>query len=349
MERIMKKLMTVAASLVAIPTIAATATIDAPTIYGKLNRVALYTDNENSNRTSFSGFVDVDSSESRLGAKGKWGVEGIEGTYVLEMGLNSTKGNAGNDYRIRMRQAAIGAKTSFGTFKMGQTYTPLDYVMLKSDPLSSTVASMAGSDTSARIDGAVSGGLGFRYRARTDMFSYETPSMGGLTIALSTDRGNGNDNTPTGNYGDTHYSGLLRYQRKMDKVDLDLYAGYDQWASAATEDSNYTLAGVNLGMGSFKINLGYSIENNDTTAADNEIDRILAGITYMLNKNVFTVTYQNRDEKDLNNDYTQIAAHYRYMFNKNIDFNITYLTYEVDAGATQNDASMAAAGVQLKF
>lgn len=342
----MKKLSVIALSLTAIPTFAAT-NIEMPTVYGKLNRVALYTDNENSNRASFSGFVDVDSSESRLGAKGKWGSEGIEGTYVLEMGLNSTKSSTSTDYRIRMRQAAVGAKTVFGTFKMGQTYTPLDYVMLKSDPLSSTVASIDGSDTSERIEGAVSK-LGFKYRARTDMFSYVSPDMAGFSFALSTDRDNGNDNTQADNYGDTHYTGLLRFQRKFNKLDLDLYAGYDQWANSATKDSNYSIVGANFKISGLKVNLGYSVEN-DATATESEINRTLAGVTYTLNKNVFTVTYQNREEVDTDKDYTQIAAHYRYMYTKNIDFNLTYLTYEVDTAALKNDASMAAAGVQLKF
>ncbi len=349
----MKKLLAMTA-IAAVATPVMAANVEMPTVYGKLNRVALYTDNDTTGRTSFSGFTDVDSSESRLGVKGKWEIEGVKGTYVLEAGLNSSNTNETNDtdYRIRMRQAAVGADTKFGTIKMGQTYTPLDAVMLKSDPLSSTVASMAGSDTSARIDGAKSK-LGFRYRARNDQFSYETPSMGGLTVALSTDRNNGMSNVKTNanTYGNTHYSALVRYQRKMDKIDVDVYGGYDFENKPGSDNSNdYMIGGLNLGLSNFKINLGYSVETTEAASVETEINRMLAGITYTLNKNVFAVTYQNRDEKDANNEYTQIAAHYKYMFTKNLDMNLTVLTYDVDETAgTQNEATMAAAGIQIKF
>ena len=347
MERIMKKIISAAAlSALAIPTMAAN--VEMPTIYGKINKAAIYTDQDSTGRTSFAGFADVDSSETRLGAKGKWDVENIQGTYVIELGLNSSKDSNGTDYRIRMRQAAVGAKTAIGTFKVGQTYTPMDYAILKTDLLSSTVASMAGSDTSARIDGAVSK-LGFRYRARTDMFSYETPSFAGLTLSLSTDRDNGmNNSSADAEYGPTHYSALVKFDRQMGKVDMNLFAGYDTSADAGA-DNTYTLAGAKFGFGKFQINLGYSIEESEA-ATTTEINRTYAGASYTLNKNVFAVTYQLRDEKDAENEYTQIAAHYRYMFNKNLDMSLTALTYDVDENAgTQNEATMIATGIQLKF
>ncbi|AYF44287.1 general bacterial porin family protein [Halobacteriovorax sp. BALOs_7] len=347
MERIMKKIVSAAAvCVVAIPTMAAS--IEMPTVYGKINKAAIYTDQDSTGRTSFAGFADVDSSETRLGVKGKWDLENVEGTYVIEMGLNSSKDSNGTDFRIRMRQAAVGAKTAFGTIKAGQTYTPMDYTILKTDLLSSTVASMAGSDTSARIDGAVSR-LGMRYRARTDMVSYETPSIGGLTLSLSTDRDNGMNNDSTdADYGPTHYTGLVKFDRQMGKVDMNLFAGYDTWAEDG-EDNTYTLAGAKFGFGNFQLNAAYSIEENDA-ATKTEINRTYAGAQYTMNKNVFAVTYQLRDEKDAGNEYTQIAAHYRYMFTKKFDMSLTVLTYDVDETAgTQNEATMAAAGIQLKF
>lgn len=338
-----------------------------PTVYGKVNKVIAYTDQEDVHgRKTMDGVTDVANSETRMGVKGSVKHEGHEVKYKVELGINSTYTDNGNTTdRIRIRQAMIGMKTKAGTLKFGQTYTVLAKQVSNSDPLSSTVAAANGSDQKMRIDQAKSD-IGFDYRSRKDLVAYSTPSLHGLKYSVSYDRDDDNSNDPgTGSYGAGNWEHLLQFKRDFSGLDMELYLGYHKWDEASMGDQSNMVYGANLGYGNFGFNFGMSQaeeESKSTPVVTAEIDRMFAGLTYNMGKNTFAFTYQTREDKNQGNvtgtnfDYTQMAFGINHKCSKHVSLNLTALKYEVEnktAGATnkalENDATQVALGMQVKF
>jgi len=346
-----------------------------PTVYGKINKVLAYTDQEDVHkRKTMDGVTEVHNSESRLGAKGKVKInKSMTAKYKLELGLNSTnEGDAGSTSegkygRLRIRTAKVDVKTNFGTITYGQTYAVLSKMAKVVDPLDGTVAGFQGEDQKARIDKATKD-IGFDYRSRVDQLAYTTPSMYGLTFTAATDRDNDNENEAAAiaDSGATHYEYLARFQRDLGSVDLDLYLGHSTYSLASKGDQSYMMYGANLTMGNFGLNLGMSSqedENRATTKVTEEIERMFGALSYSKDKCKFTFTYQTREDDNVGYvsndkiDYTQLAVNYTHTFNKHASASLTALKWETDdktaANGTDksydNEATLVALGMQLKF
>lgn len=344
--------------------------MDTPTVYGKVNKVIAYTDQEDiHSRKSMDGVTDVANSETRMGVKGAVKHEGHEIKYKVELGINSTyTDNNTTTERIRIRQAMVGMKSKVGTFKFGQTYTVLAKQVSKSDPLSSTVAGVNGTDQSIRIDQAKSD-VGFDYRSRKDLVAYSTPSLHGLKYSVSFDRNDDNSNdVGTGAYGAGNWEHLLQFHRDFGGLDMEIYLGYHKWDESNKGDQSNMVYGANLGYGNFGFNFGLSQaeeENKTTPVVKEEIDRMFAGLTYSMKKNTFSFTYQTREDKNQGNvngtnfDYTQMAFGINHKCTKHVSLNLTALKYEVEnktadvtgtaKTSTENDATLVALGMQVKF
>lgn len=341
---------------------------DMPTVYGKINKVFVNTDQEQDSgktrtRKSSEGITDVANSESRLGAKGEVAVEGgMTATYKVEMGVNSTKGGGKGDLSIR--HAEVNLKHNYGTLSFGQMYNPISNLALAADPIYETIGGMAGADVAARVENA-EGAIGFTYRGRVDGASYQTPSMMGLTYTIAQDKNNDNDND-TANVA-THTEHVLSYKRDLGGMDLNLYVAYDMWSQTGTTDNKDMLYGFNLTRDALKLSFAMSSLETTTAGAKfaEEIDRMFAAVTYSMNKHSVSFTYQTRETsndggvEDTNNEVTQMALGYKHNCTKNLDLNFTAVQYELEdttKGASAdtkkdngNEATLLALGVQLKF
>lgn len=340
---------------------------DMPTVYGKINKVFVNTDQEqNSTKTrtrkSSEGVTDVANSESRLGAKGEVAVDGgMTANYKLELGVNSTSGNGKGTLSIRHAEVAL--KHAFGTLSFGQMYTPMSTLALGADFLYETIGGMAGSDVAARVDKA-SGSIGFNYRARVDGVTYQTPSFMGLTYTVSQDKNNTNDNNTAG--VESHTEQVLSYKRDLGGMDLNVYVAYDMYSMTGTKDNKELIYGFNLSKDALKLSFAMS-GSESTTAGNNfakEIDRMFAGLSYNMDKHTVSFTYQTRETtndgaKGTNNEVTQMALGYKHNCTKNLDLNLTAVMYELEdttSGATAdtkkdngNEATLVGLGFQLKF
>ena len=342
--------------------------MDAPTVYGKLNKVFTYVDQEDvHNRKSTDGITDVSNSESRLGVKGKGEVLGMETYYKLELGVNSTNSNDGGDeWRIRVRESLLKMKGKYGKLMLGQTYPVVVKQGRRSDPLQTTIAGHQGDDMKNRVSNAVKD-LGFNDRSRADLIGYVSPSFHGLTYSISQDRGEGysNDVSNSNYYGNTSYEHLLRYKRDLGKVDLDLYVGLQTTARAAAQVDEETMTyGFNLGYNNFGLNFAMSTEEYDgnTNTNKDERERMFGALSYEMGKNKYAFTYQTREDStdgSATADYTQMAVNWAHKCNKWATVNLTAVKYEKELKNTaltgdalklqEADATVLAAGIQLKF
>ncbi len=335
--------------------------MEAPTVYGKLNKVYTYVDQEDvHNRKTSDGVTDVTNSESRIGVKGNGEVFHVKTSYKLELGINSTKDDDTNDFRIRVRESMLKLHTKYGKLMFGQTYPVVVKQGRRSDPLQETIAGHQGEDMSQRVANATKD-LGFNDRSRADLVGYISPSLHGLTYSVSQDRGNGFSNDPANsNYGSRTTEHLLRYERGLGMVDLDLYAGLQKVNQASAQVDEETMTyGFNAKMKNFTVGFAMSTEEydgNSNTEAD-EKERMFASLSYGMGKNTYAFTYQTREDSTdsaVQTEYTQMAVNWAHQCNKWATFNLTAIKYEVEdvvdaTASAENDATILATGIQLKF
>ncbi|EQC44268.1 porin [Bacteriovorax sp. Seq25_V] len=342
-----------------------------PTVYGKINKAYVNVDQEQNvaktrNDKSNAGIVEVLNSVSRVGVKGSESVDGgITASYKLELGLDST-----ND-SVALRNAEVSLKHSYGTLLIGQTYNPFSVVGLGADPMASNIAGHQGADMAQYVAQASSlktnlgtQGIGFTYRGRVDGATYTTPELMGFTYTISQDKDGKNEReTNTEN----HTEHLLSYKRAISGLDLNLYAGMGSWSQTGTKDNKEMLYGLGLTKNAFKFNaaLSSSETKNVGNTFSYEIERTFVAASYSMDKHNIALTYQTREDKNFDNTKdskyktTQMAVGYKHQCTKNIDLNLTYAKLEIEnetTGATSddkknngNDATLIAAGIQLKF
>ena len=347
-----------------------------PTVYGKVNKVIAYTDQDNTAsvvRKSMDGGTDVENSETRIGVKGEVPTmsDAMKASYKIELGIGSTNSDQNDDEgkygRIRIRLAEVALKSSFGSVTLGQTYNPFSKIQLAADPLSETVAGMAGIDQTSRI--RLGSKVGMGYRGRVDGLTYATPSFMGLSYTVSTDRENKNSNlVGDAEYGATHYEHVLGFKRDLGGIDLNLYAGLHKWDMTGKKDLSEMMYGLGVKKGALSFNFTMTAEEQETVGkTDKETtDRMFGALSYTMDKHTVSFTYQTSEfrnkagvKKASDADKTQMAIGYKHQCSENIDLNLTALTYEVkdktgETNATtkkglENKATMVAAGIQLKF
>ncbi len=369
MANMIKKSITTAALLATASTLAHNHSgkmfkMEAPTVYGKLNKVYAYTDQEDVHgRKTTDGVTDVSNSESRIGVKGKGEVFHMKTSYKLELGINSTKNDDTNDFRVRVRESVLKLKSKYGKLMFGQTYAVVTKQGRRSDPLQETIAGHQGEDMKLRVENAVAD-LGFNDRSRADLVGYVSPSLHGFTYSVSQDKGNGFSNKVSdSNYGQETTEHLLRYEREMGNVALDLYTGLQKVNRGKEVDEETMTYGFNIGFNAFTLGFAMSTEeydSNDNTTAD-EKERMFAALSYERSNNKYSFTYQTREDSTdsaAQTEYSQMALNWAHKCNKWTTFNLTGVMYEVEnksglTGATkeaaENEATIVAAGIQLKF
>jgi hypothetical protein len=319
---------------------------EGPTIYGLINKGLVMTSQEDvAMKKEWTGATDIQNKESRMGLKGTFKTAMAEGTYKMELGINSDYDDAG---RIRIRQSKVGLKTKFGTVTMGQTYAPMGAMLRESDLFEATLLSSKGNDQKRLVSNAVNS-IGMHDTGRADLISYTSPNLHGLTITLSEDRGNesGQDLTGT-DRPDASSQMMARYQRNIGGIDTDLYYIMRNTNGANTDEG--TRMGANFAMNNMKLAFAMGSAEEKATAASvkEETDRMYVGFSYGLNeKTTLGVNYQ-----------TQTGFIVSHMCNKNFTVNLTYAMYEFESKtaltgdaktAVEADASMLGLHLGVKF
>ncbi|WP_127714676.1 porin [Halobacteriovorax sp. HLS] len=363
----MKKLLALA-SVAVFAAPVAQAEMKMPTVYGKLNKSYLHVSQEDVyNRKSTPGLVDVDNSESRLGAKGSYDMGTWKANYALEMGFNSTAANdgTGTSGRIRVRLAKVDFETAYGTVTVGQDYTATALAVLGIDTFNGTVASGVGADYAAYVQNAASG-VGFLYRSRKDLVKYSTPSFGGAKYTISVDKNDDRSNTSTDAGGQpTYFEHLLSFDKDLGMGKLGLHAGMVTWAKSATGDNSNLLFGGKYSMNGFTVLLGWSQEENKKTNATTDVEkgRMTAGLKYNHGAHTASLGYYKLENETkvtggttTKVEDTQISVGYDHMFNKNVSMNAIFTSLEhkdpahvAVTNVKNNDATIFSVGTVLKF
>lgn len=341
---------------------------DGPKVYGKVNveyaQVSQDDKYKNDYRKS-AGANNVENSESRLGAKGSYDIDGNEVKYVVELGLNSTKhsnststsgASSSNQYgnnsgRIRIRQAHVSMGGNWGKLTLGQDYTASSKMWLKLDPLSDTWLGLQALDAKAYIANAVSS-VGYKYRSRADQVKYNTPTWNGLSFAVSVDREDDPSNkVNAAQDGATYYTQVLSYKKEMGSTNLQVHLGNESWSDGtATEKENNKFLAIGADMDNgLGLALTYSMENEETPKTaptptfKTEIKRMMAAVKYRTGKHQVAFTYGKRDDEksgdtagsnralgyeDMN--YSQLALGYKHHCSKKVQLKFGLGQYKTE-------------------
>ncbi|MBF0298744.1 MAG: porin [Oligoflexia bacterium] len=203
--------------------------VDAPTVYGLVKKELKYiTQDSEANARTVYGPKDVDGFETRFGVKGFIPTGELKAGYNLEVGFNSQLDNS-NAERIRVRLANLSlGNDTYGTMTAGQAYLPGMIRNILLDPLVATAVEMEALDW-APIVGSISGANGkVPYLPRSpwqDLIAYESPSFGGLKLAISHDKNQQEyalRGTSVGNTGHTNGENWWTYGVYFDKAFSDI-------------------------------------------------------------------------------------------------------------------------------
>jgi hypothetical protein len=361
----MKKVLALStAAIVATPAMGAE--MKMPTFYGKVNKAIMYVDQESKfNRKTNSGVVDVDSSESRIGAKGSYDLENMKAKYKIELGVNSSTSSG---FRVRVGKAEL--ETKFGTFTLGQDYTASASVVKSYDVFKGTVAQGSNKDYYNFVANS-NKQIGYNDRSRADLVKYATPKFAGFQYTISQDKDDQDDrdrNDPTaGNYGITNTEHLISYTKEMGKMMFNFNAAYIHWAEAASGDQSEMQFGGTFKMDKFAFKAGYGIESQDKdagTTTDIEDTRMIVGASYKLGSGKFMLGYSAWEEErkpqagtTTTKEESHINFGYAHKFNKYVSINgiISSVSIEQNSGvaatdsAYKNDATIASFGTTIKF
>ncbi len=343
--------------------------------YGRINKeLQIVSQDKKFNYKTHSGVVEVENAESLVGVKGSQTVDDLEFSYKIEMGVNSAKPDsaANAEYkatsgRIRVRQALAKVKSSWGTFKFGQTYSLSGMLQTKKlDPLAHTSAGLKSlsHDTNFEVPHAVKS-IGSYYRGRKDGWGYKSPELKGLSYSVWTDHNDDSDLDPATTVGIEYWEHMLEYNLSISDAQLTLYLLKITWSAPGKEDESSGLLGWKLGLNKLIFQGSIGRQTETTTATDLEATKayLQAGVSYKLSDNkTVAFTYGNRatdggDSTIKTDEYkmNQIAVGYMHDFNDHIRMNLIgyKFTYaEEDATLTDtndNSGTVIALGTTIKF
>lgn len=337
-----------------------------PTFYGKINKAIMYVDQEQKfNRKTNSGVLDVDGSESRIGAKGSYALEAMTIKYKLEIGLNSSTSKG---FRVRVGKADL--ETKFGTFTIGQDYTASGSIIKTFDVFKGTVAQGSNKDYYNFVENSHKH-VGYHDRSRADLIKYATPRFAGFQYTISQDKDDQDDkdrNDPQDpNYGITNTEHLISYTREMGEMNLELHAAYVHWAESNSGDQSDMIFGGAFKMKKFAFRAGYGIESQKQEAGttdDIKDTRMILGTSYKLGSGKVMFGYsasENELKPKTGTKETKEESHinlgYAHKFNKYVSVNVIASSIKIEKKtgnsasdeAYKNDATVASFGATIKF
>jgi predicted porin len=359
----MKKTLALSTAVVLAAPIAQ-AEVKMPTFYGKVNKAIMYVDQEAKfNRKTNTGVVDVESSESRLGAKGSYDLGNMKAKYKIEVGVSSSSSNG-----IRVRVGKADLVTKFGTFTLGQDYVASATVVKSFDVFKGTVAQGSNKDYYNFVENS-SKHVGYHDRSRADLLKYSTPKFAGLQYTISQDKGSANskDSNKPGTAQATNTEHLISFSKEMGKMSFNLNAAYIHWAEANSGDQSEMIFGGHFKMDKLAFRAGYGIEKQEKdsgTTNDIEDTRMIFGVSYKLGSGKVMLGYSAWEEETkpltgttTKEEETHLNVGYAHSFNKYVSINgiFTSLKLEQTTGnatndaAYKNDASIISFGTTIKF
>ena len=184
------------------------------TLYG-IADVVIHKDKNESTKMSSGGV-----SGSRLGFKGTEDLGGgLKANFLLERGFAIDTGVESGGFN---RQAYVGLSGGFGEVKLGNVYTAYDDISGATNPVFDSVLAPT----------AVWASTGYTSNPTNNLY-YATPSMGGVSAALSTNVKEGGESVSAFNVtynGGPVYAGVA-YQKEGDVKFTRLNGSYDLGAA----------------------------------------------------------------------------------------------------------------------
>jgi predicted porin len=265
-------------AMIATPAVMA---VDAPTIYGRINKEIRHIEQSPEiNRGKITGSRDVGGAETMLGAKGMVPFEtGVEAKYAIELGLNSnidtgasSSGTVdGNGERLRIRQAIMHLISKYGAVSIGQGWALDSIRQMGLDPLAGTGAQLLGLE-STDVVGTTPGMFGMRTRYIVDQLTYRIEANG-IGLALSTDNNNTGDSLVRNSDGARakYYTAMGTFDHDFGGLMMNSHAVYSRGdiesnsvavgiagQPALDADVAYWTLGSKLSIGAFSFAAAYS-------------------------------------------------------------------------------------------
>lgn len=280
-----------------------------PVIYGKAN-VSYQTADEGN-----ESFTEVKSNASRLGVKGKLGVENdIEAIYQAEFEANFDDGDKGGQ-TFTQRNIYVGLKGGFGTVKAGKFDSPLKKAQNKVDLFND-------------LEGDIKNLITVNDNRPSNIISYQTPALGAFlgTVALVSSEEDGVDDgvsaSVTYEQNGIYVSAAFDQNVEDDNVDVVRLVG------------QYNVAGFQFGV---------LHETVDAGGVD-DVDGIFGSVMYKLDRFAFKVQFGQSDIDELDGESLSLGVDYKLA--KQLKLFSYYTQLESDEG-TDND--YLGGGVELKF
>lgn len=289
------------------------------TVYGKAHVSIDVQDNDapppaDSNEETF-----ISDNSSRFGVRASEDLGGgLKALAQWEMGARTDE----NSPISTNRNSFLGlASDSFGTIRVGKYDTPYKDLGRKTDLFNERVGDSRNVIGLGSADGA--------FDARvSNMVRYDSPSFGGLGVALlySTDEGN-----TTGTVADSYRSASVSYQGGP------VFAGvaYEEHnvADSADNESGIRL-GVGFKAGAMTLNALYEtlsdIATGDPLVPTADVDNYGVGAAFKFGNATAKAQYYVSDTGDLNADSEMVSVGLDYAFSKTVTAYIVYAQADND-------------------
>ncbi|MDM0116924.1 porin [Variovorax sp. J22R133] len=247
-------------------------------------------------------------SGSRLGFRGAEDLGGgLQGFFILEMGINADTGALGQGGLAFGRQSVVGLKDSaLGSVILGRQYTPVANIQTETDPFTTGLAG----DSANLIS---PGGLGGNNRMDNTLRYVYTHSSG-----FSADAVYGFGEVPDSN-AKRQYGGAIGY------VSGPIYAklGYANVNVAQNVPAKMTFLGAkyNFGVATAHFNYVWNKGSAVFGLVNPDSQDLMVGLTVPIGAHQIMASYIHKDDKTAaNNDAKQIALGYLYYLSKRTNF-----------------------------
>lgn len=336
-------------------------------LYGQVNKELRAISQElHQGTVGFQGVADVEASESRMGIKGVYLVEGITFRATIEVGVNSPNQMGSQEIesdpaspppppggaqltgeQIGFRKAEIAMVGSFGTLILGQTDIANTFID-RHDPFGETGFAFSVSDQKSLVKALRPGGVGYKSRNRANLLGFKSPDFNGFYLYSTLDKNNTLDRSKAKFL--MYWSTNVIYQIDKGLSRWLLTLNYNkQLGNSAIFSQDYWHTAVNFGYGAMML---YLIYGQEKRAENLSYRRYFTGITYQLAAINVAMGYGLVDLQDAGTD-GQSAIMVNYQFREGITCRVMIGQYVVQHlkghDEMDNVATIASLGMTVHF
>lgn len=300
---------------------------------------------------SIYGIIDIGLTHSRSDvAATRWGIDsgnwygsrlgfrgtedlggGLSAIFQLENGFSADTGALGQGGRLFGRHAWVGLQGSFGTVRLGRSWTPT-YSALTDviDPFGDGLAGAAGAFFGRNIFNAID--------VRTQNAIFYSNTFGGLKADVAYGLGEVAGDTSAGRQLSTAFT--------YTAGPLKAVVGYhDQNDAAGTGSAKHAFIGGTYDFGAAKLHLGVDRQKTDAAGVTTvDANDVLIGATIPVGSGKILASYNRlNDDTAANVDRKQYAVGYAYDMSKRTTLYTSYGHINV------NDANRFNVGIRHRF